>query len=97
MTEIIVIDERVELTLIELCQACNAERALLVTLVDEGVLIVKHGDEPDDWRFPGYSLRRARAAVRLMRDLELNAAGVAVVLDLKEQIEALQVQLDRRN
>ena len=50
---------------------------------------------PQDWRFGGSSLRRARLALRLTRDLEINAAGVALVLDLLDQIEDLKAQLKR--
>ena len=35
---------------------------------------------PEDWRFEGPSLRRARAALRLARDLELGVAGTALVM-----------------
>jgi chaperone modulatory protein CbpM len=41
-------------------------------------------------------LRRARIAVRLERDLELNLAGVALALDLLEELEQLRQQLKVR-
>jgi chaperone modulatory protein CbpM len=47
------------------------------------------------WRFDGVSLRRARTALRLNHDLELNAAGVALVLDLLERIDQLESRLRR--
>ena len=46
-----------------------------------------------EWRFAGTALRRARAAMRLSRDLELSAAGTALVIDLLDQIEALRSRL----
>jgi chaperone modulatory protein CbpM len=40
-------------------------------------------------------LPRARTAVRLQRDLELSAAGTAVVLDLLAEIDSLRARLRR--
>ena len=39
--------------------------------------------------------RRARVAVRLTRDLELNTPGVALALDLLDEIHELRSQLAR--
>ena len=47
------------------------------------------------WRFSGAQLRRARIALRLERDLGLNAAGVALVLELLEELE--QFRRERRS
>ena len=46
-------------------------------------------------RFRGASLPRARVAVRLTRDLEVNTAGVALALDLLDEIAELRSQLAR--
>jgi chaperone modulatory protein CbpM len=40
-------------------------------------------------------LRRARLALRLQRDLDLNGAGAALVIVLLERIEDLEAQLRR--
>ena len=44
----------------------------------------------DHWKFPGSNLSRAHAARRLQRDLEINLAGVALVLDLMEEMMSLR-------
>lgn len=90
----VLVEEEVQFTLDELCRLCGANSEQLVALVDEGVLVTS-GDDPQAWRFGGASLPRARAALRLTRDLELNAAGAALVLDLLDEIEALRSQLRR--
>ena len=46
-------------------------------------------------RFRGASLRRARVAVRLTRDLEVNTAGIALALDLLDEIAELRTRLTR--
>ena len=89
-----VVEEEIELTLVELCQASGSEREQVVRWVVEGVLEVS-GEAPDDWRFPGTALRRARLAASFTRELEVNEPGVALALDLLDEIEALRSQLQR--
>ena len=89
-----VVEEEVHLTLVELCQACSADEEHVMTWVFEGVL-EPVGESPQDWRFSGESLRRARLALRLSSDLELNPPGVALALDLLDEIAALRARLSR--
>ena len=62
--------------------------------VVEGVL-APIGASPQEWRFTGASLRRARLALTLTRELEINAPGVALALDLMDEIAALRASLRR--
>jgi len=89
-----VVEEEVELTLVELCQACNADEKYVLEWIAEG-LLEPLGESPRDWRFGGDSLRRARLAVRLSRDLEIDPAGVALALDLLDEIADLRARLQR--
>jgi chaperone modulatory protein CbpM len=89
-----VVEEQVELTLVELCQASHAAEEHIVTWVLEGVL-EPVGESPQDWRFRGDALRRACQARRLSYDLEINPPGVALALDLLDQISELQARLQR--
>ncbi|ABR90875.1 Uncharacterized conserved protein [Janthinobacterium sp. Marseille] len=90
------LDDDVTLTLIELSQACNAPQDLITAWVFEGVL-EPAGQQPQEWRFSGASVRRARVAQHLVQDLEVNTPGVALALDLLERIDALEAQLKRRS
>jgi len=90
-----VVEEELHLTLTELCQACGVTEMHVTTWVVEGVL-EPIGQQPEEWRFGGDSLRRASLAMRLTRDLDLNPAGVALVMDLLDEIEELKSQLKRR-
>ena len=90
----VVVEEEVRFTLVELCRACGAEQALVVSLVDEGVL-EPAGNRPEEWLFSGTALARARAALRLAHDLDVGVAGAALVLDLLDQIELLRARLRR--
>jgi chaperone modulatory protein CbpM len=89
------VDENTLLSLEDLCRICAIERHHVVEFVEEGVLEID-ARHVSDWRFRGGALRRARMAVRLQRDLELNLVGVALALDLMEEIERLRRDIKAR-
>lgn len=86
------LDEQVELSLTEICRACSASREWIIELVEEGVL-EPIGAEQRQWRFQGTSVQKAHAATRLQRDLDINLAGVALALDLLDEIALLRARL----
>jgi len=88
----IILDEQAPLTLAELTRACAVHAELIVELVEEGVF-APIGREPQQWRFTGAHMRRARVAVHLQRDLGVNLAGAALALQLLDEIEALRARL----
>jgi chaperone modulatory protein CbpM len=88
------IDDDVTLTMVELCQACKGSEDLVTALVFEGVL-EPVGQHPQEWHFTGAAIRRARLAHHLTKDLEINTPGVALALDLLDQIDTLRAQLAR--
>ena len=88
-----VVEETVQLTLLQLCHACDADEAAVVELVRHGVLDPQ-AEASRDWRFAGDSLRRSRVALRLIRDLGVNPAGAALALELMARIEQLQARLE---
>ena len=89
----LVVEEEIHLTLIELCQASHVPEPEIRAWVVEGVL-EPLGSAPEEWRFAGASLRRALTALRLSRDLEVNLAGIALALDLLDEITALKSRLE---
>ncbi len=90
----ILLNEQAELSIHELCNACSTSTEWVIELVDEGVL-EPIGHDQAHWRFSGPSLLRARAAMRLQHDLEINLSGVALVLDLMDEIDTLRERLYR--
>jgi chaperone modulatory protein CbpM len=94
ITHAVIVETEVQFSLSELSRVCGVHVELLESLVLEGVL-TPSGDSPTQWRFDGSILPRARTAVRLVQDLELNAPGAALVLDLCGEIEALKSRLRR--
>jgi len=91
--ECLIVEEQVEFTLIELSRATGASEAQLASWIDQGVIEPKYPGSTDAPRFDGSSLRRGRTARHLAHDLEINAAGIALALDLLDQIEVLRAQL----
>ncbi|MDH3418115.1 MAG: chaperone modulator CbpM [Gammaproteobacteria bacterium] len=92
----VLLDERTELSLTEICRACSASPEWIVELVEEGVL-EPIGAEQTQWRFQGASVQRAHAATRLQRDLDINPAGVALALDLLDEIAILRARLRQKS
>lgn len=88
----VAVDDAAGLTLAELCSACTVHAERVVELVEEGVLEPR-GDDARRWRFPSTCLRRVRVAIRLQTDLGVNLQGVALALQLMDEMDALQRQL----
>jgi chaperone modulatory protein CbpM len=89
-----ILEEEVVLSLGEVCRVSRLSAERVIELAEEGV-IEPIGRNPASWRFRGVSLRRIRCAQRLEQDLGLNTAGVALVLDLLEELEELRTRLGR--
>jgi chaperone modulatory protein CbpM len=89
-----IFDQSAILSLKDLSRMCNVDERHIVEFVEEGVLNVV--EVRSEWHFTGDALRRARLAVRLERDLELNLAGVALALDLIEELQQLRRELEAR-
>ena len=87
-----ILEEENQLTLSDLCCACEVHAEQIIELVEEGIL-EPSGVEIVQWRFSGVSLVRARAAIHLQKDLAINPAGVALALDLMDEIENLRKRL----
>ena len=90
----VIVEESAELSLSELSRACATSTEWLIELVDEGVL-EPVGRNPAHWRSSGASLKRARSARRLHDDIWIIMAGVALALDLIEEIEVMRERLRR--
>lgn len=72
------------LSLPDLCRFCQVDQAWVIELVEHGVLEPR-GSRIAHWHFHGVNIVRAKKASRLRRDLGINAAGVAMVLELLEE------------
>lgn len=73
----------------ELCEICDISADFIHTLI-EYEIIHPAGMVPEEWIFDVTHLTRVKTAVRLQRDLEVNVAGIAVVLDLLDELKQLR-------
>ena len=93
----VLLDEETELSLNEICNACSSSAEWIIELVEEGALEPvesnMHRLQQTQWRFSVDSLQRAHTAIRLQRDLGINTAGIALALDLLDEIEKLESRL----
>ena len=89
----VLLDEHCEISLNDLCRACSSSAEWIIELVSEGVLEPVNYQQTH-WRFTGVSLQKAQAAARLQRDLGINTAGIALALELLDEIESLRAQLE---
>jgi chaperone modulatory protein CbpM len=84
-----ILEEASALSVSDLRRLIAVEERHIVEWVEEGVINVLEIDAAE-WRFSGAQLRRARIALRLERDLGVNPAGVALALELLEELRELR-------
>lgn len=84
-----VLDEERSVSFTEFCGQSGLAEALIIELVTEGILDPA-GNPAPYWLFSTACVARARRALRLRADLELNWAAVAVILPLLEELEELR-------
>ena len=90
----VVLEEQIDITVDQVCALCRVERTQIVHLVEEGVIDpLPPAHAVAQWRFSGEALARARRVLRLQRELELNPAAAALVLDLLDEVAALRQAL----
>jgi chaperone modulatory protein CbpM len=87
-----IVDAASDFSLDDLCNACRVEVDWVAELAEHGI-IEPAGRTKSEWRFSTLSVVRVAKAKRLERDLGLNAAGIALVLELLNQIEGLRTRL----
>ena len=78
----------------ELCEICGIEDELLVELTSHGVITLS-GDGPETWSVSEHDLLRSKKAIRLRNDLGIDWAGLALALNLLDEIERLRADLAR--
>ncbi len=81
--------EEAVFSLDQVCLGCRLEVSEIVALVEQGV-VEPAGADANEWQFGLRSVRRVRTAVRLQRDLGVNAAGAALAVELLERIAELE-------
>ncbi|MCM8739931.1 MULTISPECIES: chaperone modulator CbpM [Pseudomonas] len=81
----------VQLDLAEFCEAADLSDVYVIEIVEHGIL-EPQGAQPREWRFTDYELSLAKRAAKLRRELELEWEGVALALNLLEEVQALRAE-----
>jgi len=93
-----ILEEEVVLTLDEVCHAARLSSRRVIELTREGIvepIAESAGGKPESWCFRGVDLKRMRCARRLEEDLGINTPGIALALDLLDELERLRRRLGR--
>jgi chaperone modulatory protein CbpM len=75
----------------EFCQVVDMPAAFVIEIVEHGIL-EPQGQRPDEWVFDTYSLTVAKRAAKLHHDLELEWEGVALALNLLDELEQVRAE-----
>lgn len=78
----------------ELALAAGLHIGFVEQLVEYGVIEPAPGSA-SPILFPAASIDRLRCAVRLRRDLGVNLAGAAVIVEMRERLRSLRAELER--
>ena len=84
-----ILEDEADMSTADLIRMFSVEQGRIVEWVEQGVIEVIEVDAAE-WRFSGAQVRRVRIALRLERDLGVNAAGAALALELLEEIRRLR-------
>jgi chaperone modulatory protein CbpM len=93
-SEIVVIEsspsEHRLFSLEEVCERCGAHTEIVVEMVEYGIVEPVEQASASVWYFNTQAVVRLQRAQRLMDELELNLAGVALSLELLDEIDELK-------
>lgn len=78
----------------EVCQRYCLESEFVIQCVDIGITEVRGSAQIDTWVIPVESAPRMAKAWRLQHDLELDFTGLALVLDLLDEIDQLNSRVE---
>ncbi|MHC8303982.1 chaperone modulator CbpM [Pseudomonas sp. PB3P13] len=81
----------VQLDMAEFCEASQLSDVYVIEIVEHGIL-EPQGSQPGNWRFTDFELALAKRAAKLRHDLELEWEGVALALNLLEEVQQLRAE-----
>ncbi len=91
------LDEQLRLDLRDMCRVCGVHAEFLMELVEEGIITPRPGPRrrtraraAHGWQFDGIAVVRVQRAVRLQQDLGVNLPGIALALELLDELEHLR-------
>lgn len=93
--ELIVVADYTEETILsleEICQGCHIDSNFIIELIEYDI-IHSNLKPANEHTFTLSQLKRIKTAHRLQQDLKVNLAGIAVILDLLDELEELRSRM----
>ena len=84
----------VQLDMRTLCQEADITADYVVEIVEHGI-VEPSGRTPEEWLFDDQAPLLARRAAKLHQELELEWEGVALALELIDEVQQLRVENQR--
>lgn len=85
-------------TLREICERGECHAEFVIKLVDYGIIApLEDLPEAQQWHFNVEALGRLRKAMRMQRDLKMNLPGLAMSLELLDEVEEMRREVARLN
>ncbi len=79
-------------SLSEICERCGLHAEIITEMVAYGIVTPIEPTQTR-WQFTAAALLRLQSAQRLQRDLELNLPGIALSLELLDEVESLRGEI----
>ncbi|MFQ6575513.1 chaperone modulator CbpM [Pseudomonas sp. UM16] len=79
----------VQLDMQTLCREADLPAAYVIEIVEHGI-VEPSGRTPEEWLFDDQAPVLAKRAAKLQRELELEWEGVALALELLEEVQQLR-------
>lgn len=87
------IEETTTVSFTEVCHKYNIPKELLIEMIEQG-LFPNQPTQIEQIALDQKALRHIEAAFRLHRDLGINLPGVALAIELLEEIEKMRTELN---
>ena len=84
----------VQFSLHEFCECAELPQESVLEIVEQGI-VEPTGPTPEQWVFDAAALATAKRALRLQRDLQIEWAGIALALQLLDELEQLRAENTR--
>lgn len=88
----IIIDNKTTVTIVEICQHYHIEKTLVFEMIEHGI-IEPINSASDEMLLDVFAQKRLRSALRLREDLEINLPGIALALELLDELESAHNEL----
>lgn len=88
-----IVNQNETLSLAQMCHSAGVHAEWVTLLVEQGVLepVTPHARQ---WQFSATDLPRLHTACRLAHDLDLSVPGIALALELMDEVRSLRARLN---